>query len=316
MNARELLPKLSEWIFRETALREARAKLRRGGAAASEAAVRQAKLLLEIAKRVEQPGEALPPGAPAPVLLGLYRDATYWALAARRDDPGSAPTDLGALWEASRPPVPDTWPPTEGDPVPVRRILVDNYAPRSLAGHEADVARVSAFARNLVREADAPRRRVERVLLQRWLRIALACAVLVLLALGGQALWRGPNLAKGKPFRLSSTWSGWDGCMATNDCFGLMFDTEAQDNPWVEIDLGKPIKVRRIEVLNRNDCCAENASPLVAEVSTDRAKWTQVARIDATFDNWEASFPPRIARYVRLRVARASSLHLRAIDIR
>ena len=316
MNARELLPKVSEWMFRGTALRDARAELRRGGAGARQAAVRQAKLLLEIARRVEEPGEALPPGAPVPVLLGLYRDTFYWALAARRDDPGSAPTDLRALWEASLPPVPDTWPPTEGDPAPVRRILLDNYAPRSLAGHEDDVARVRAFARNLVREADAPRRRVERLLLQRWVRIALACAVLVLLALGGQALWRGSNLAKGKPFRLSSTWSGWDACVATNGCFDLMFDTEAQDNPWVEFDLGKPTKVRRIEVLNRVDCCAENASPLVAEVSIDRATWAQVARIDATFDNWEANFPPRIARYVRLRVARNSSLHLRAIDIR
>lgn len=316
MNARELLPRLSEWMFRGTALREARTELRQGGAGGREGAVRQAKLLLEIAGRVEQPGEALPPGATAPVLLGLYRDAVYWTLVARRDDPGSAPTDLRALWEASLPPVPETWPPTEGDPAPVRRILLDNYAPRSLAGRDEDVARVRAFAQDLVREADAPRRRVGRLLLQRWARIALACAVLVLLALGGLALRRGPNLAKGKPFRLSSTWPGWADCVATNGCFDLMFDTEAQDNPWVEIDLGKPTKVRRLEVLNRGDCCAESASPLVAEVSTDRAKWAQVARIDATFDNWEANFPPHVARYVRLRVARFSSLHLRAIDIR
>ena len=74
--------------------------------------------------------------------------------------------------------------------------------------------------------------------------------------------------------------------------------------------------MRRIEVLNRDSCCFENATPLIAEVSNDRVTWTQVARSDRDFGSWKPSFPARTARYVRLRVPRWSVLHLASIAIR
>ena len=163
---------------------------------------------------------------------------------------------------------------------------------------------------------DAPRRRVERVFVQRWLRLGLAAAVALALVLGARALTLGPNLAAGRPFRLSSTFSGWAGCLANNGCSGLMFHTETENNPWAEINLGAAEKVRRIEVVNRGDCCADRATPLVAEVSTDRVTWTQVARREEPFGTWKASFPARVARYVRLRAARHTVLHLQAIVVR
>ena len=104
-------------------------------------------------------------------------------------------------------------------------------------------------------------------------------------------LMLGPNLAAGQPFRLSSTFSGWAGCVANNGCSGLMFHTETENNPWVEIDLGAPKKVRRVEVVNRGDCCADRATPLVAEVSTDRVTWTQVARARRTVRHLEGELP-------------------------
>ena len=52
-----------------------------------EAAARQARLVLEVARRTAEPAEALPPGAQPAVVLALYRDAIYWALAARRAGP-------------------------------------------------------------------------------------------------------------------------------------------------------------------------------------------------------------------------------------
>jgi len=85
---------------------------------------------------------------------------------------------------------------------------------------------------------------------------------------------------------------------------------------WVEIDLGAPRKVRRVEVVNRGDCCADRATPLVAEVSNDRVTWSQVARRDEPFGSWKVSFPPRVARYVRLRAAKHTVLHLQAIAVR
>ena len=163
---------------------------------------------------------------------------------------------------------------------------------------------------------DAPRRRVEGLSVQRWLRVGLAAAVALALLIGARAWMLGPDLAAGRPFRSSSTLSTWAGCLANNGCSGLMFHTETESNPWVEIDLGAPRKVRRVEVVNRGDCCAERATPLVAEVSTDRVTWTQVARREEPFGTWKASFPARVARYVRLRAARHTVLHLQAIAVR
>jgi hypothetical protein len=95
-----------------------------------------------------------------------------------------------------------------------------------------------------------------------------------------------------------------------------MFHTETENDPWIEIDLGAPKKVIRVEVINRGDCCADRAVPLVAEVSTDRMKWAQVARREEPFGTWKASFPARVARYVRLRAARHTVLHLQGVVVR
>jgi hypothetical protein len=315
MDARALSRRIFEWLYRPAALREARRALPAAGDSRAVAA-RQAKLVLEVARRTAEPAEALPPGGQEAVLLGMYRDAIYWALAAKRTDAGEPPADLRALWDASNPQLASASPPDNESSAALRKTLLDDYSPRSLAVTDEDVGRARAFAEALVWDLDAPRRAIERVLLQRWVRVALAAAVLVVLAIGGRVLMLGPNLAEGKPFRLSSTWSGWAGCVANNGCNGLMLHTETETNPWVEIDLGAPTKVRRIEVINRGDCCADRATPLVVEVSTDHAAWTQVARSDHDFGSWKANFPARTARYVRLRVLKRSVLHLQAIAVR
>ena len=146
--------------------------------------------------------------------------------------------------------------------------------------------------------------------------MGLVAALAVVLAIAGRALVIGPNLAAGKPFRLSSQLSSWASCVANDGCKGLMFHTETEDNPWVEIDLGAPQKVKRLEVINRGDCCADRAVPLVAEVSNDRASWTEVARRTTPFGSWNATFPARVARYVRVRAPRRTVLHLMAVAVR
>jgi len=315
MDARALTRRISEWFFRPAALREARRALPAAGASRA-AAARQAKLVLEVARRTAEPAEALPPGGHEAMLLGMYRDAIYWALAAKRTDDAEPPADLRELWDASNPQLAAGSPPDNESSAALRKTLLDDYSLRSLNVTEEDVGRARAFAEALVWDLDAPRRAIERVLLQRWVRVALAAAVLIALVIGGRILMLGPNLADGKPFRLSSTWSGWAGCVANNGCNGLMLHTETENNPWVEIDLGAPTRVKRIEVINRGDCCADRATPLVVEVSTDRAAWTQVARSDHDFGSWNANFPPRTARYVRLKVMKRSVLHLQAIAVR
>jgi hypothetical protein len=123
----------------------------------------------------------------------------------------------------------------------------------------------------------------------------------------------GPDLAKGKPFRTSSSWAG---CPGDEGCMMQLFHTDPENQPWVEFDLGKEMKVRRIEVRNRNDCCADRSVPLVAEVSNDRVTWTEVAKREKDFATWTAKFPRTKARYVRLRVPRHTVFHLKEVVIR
>src|SRR5262245_52778225 len=132
MDVRALPRKAFEWIFRGAALREARAGVRPADDP-REMAARQAKLLLEVARRTAEPGESLPPGAHQAVLLGQYRDAIYWALAAKRPDAAEPPADLRALWDASNPQLSAGSPPDNKASAALRKTLLDDYSPRSLA---------------------------------------------------------------------------------------------------------------------------------------------------------------------------------------
>ena len=315
MTARDVATKVHEWFFRGAALREARA----GVSAWDErraVATRQAKLLLEVARRVAETAHALPSGAWAPVVLAMYRDAIYWALAARRPPGVELQSDLRGLWDASNRQMISPSPPDNEDSAALRRTLFDDYDPRSLAVTDDDVARARTFAEALIRDVEAPRRRVVRVVGQRWLRVGLVGVALLSIAVGVRATALGPNLAQGKPFRLSAPWPGWPDCVANNGCNRLMFQTAEGDEPWVEIDLGAPKNIRRVEVINRDNCCADRAVPLIVELSSDGTSWTQVARRDAEFGSWTAKWAPKTCRYVRLKVLKRTTLHLQSVVVR
>jgi hypothetical protein len=154
---------------------------------------------------------------------------------------------------------------------------------------------------------------LERTLAKRWSRLALCAGLLVLAVLGGRRLALGPNLLEDRPFRLSSSWSG---CSQDAGCRDLLFHTDEQYNPWVEFDLGARKSFHRLEVTNRTDCCSERTVPLVAEISDDAATWTEIGRRDQEFTTWVLTFPPRQARYLRLRIPRNSTFHLKDVALR
>jgi len=54
----------------------------------------------------------------------------------------------------------------------------------------------------------------------------------------------------------------------------------------------------------------------VVELSADGVVWGEVARRVEEFVTWEAAFPRRPARYVRIRALRATILHLGSVAIR
>lgn len=307
MNARSLLAKLREWFLRPAAMREARAVAagpdgRRKGPAA------QVDLLAEVARRVAEPVEPLPPGSRAAVQLALYRDTTYWALVAMRPDETSAP-DLATLWNETPPELLQEAAGGIEAAEAVRKTLADGEHAPLLEVTDEDAARAGKFVAALVALVDIPRRRMQRVRFQRGSRMGLAAVALLLVAYGVRALILGPNLVSGRPFRTSSSWAGCP-------CDGIFFHTEKENNPWLEYDLGKPKAFQSIEIKNRPDCCEERAIPLVLEVSNDRTNWTEVVRRDKEFTTWTAKFPRRTARYVRLRVPRITELHFKEVVLR
>ncbi|MEP6654291.1 MAG: discoidin domain-containing protein [Myxococcales bacterium] len=315
--------RIGEWIFRRGALRRARAALIKR-ADTYDRAVNQARLLLEVARRVAEPVESLPAGARPAVLVSLYREAIFWALLAEQIAQGagvteaqSAAEDLGQLW--SRLPVDrvrnlaGVADQSDAAVDALRAVLLERPPVQSLSTTADEAARLRTFAEALLWELDAPHRAVEHLQVQRWTRLALVLVALGALALGVRAVVRGPNLAKPKVFKTSSAFNE---CTPPNHCADLFFHTQPQDSPWIDFDLGAVKPVHRVEVTNRSDCCQERAIPLIVEVSVDDKQWIQVARRDTEFAAWTATFPKQKARYVRFRVPRATSLHFDDVAIR
>jgi hypothetical protein len=316
--------KALEWIFVTDALRAARADFRRDEAVRG-AALQQARLLGEIAGRIAEPAEPLPPGNRTPIVVRLLRDGVALALTAGK--PGGQAIAEGAA--GAGPPVieaPDlalTWNDTPDgvlrdaaeDPdqlSAVKATLLPGASPAAVS--DEAVARTRAFLDRLLWNADAPRRRVEALLIQRWLRIIGALVVLAALVVGLRFAVRGKNVLEGKPFSVSSNWPG---CVADPTCDGvLLFHTNNENEPWVIFDLQKPTTIHQIDVTNRQDSYQERALPLVAEVSIDRLHWKEVGRRAETFSTWTVAFPATSVRYIRLKVPRVTTLHLKAVEAR
>jgi hypothetical protein len=304
---------IGEWFFRGAAMRQARSRVVKPSGP-QERALNQARMLVEVARRVAEPVEALPQGSRPAVLCGLYRDSVYFALSAEQSVLGDGPPpDLAALWAATPPEKLLKLAGDEATLAAVRNALVDRPLAAALDATEEDAARARAFAEALLWEADAPIRAVEGVHVQRWMRLAVLAAIVLVAAFGVRTLLQGPNLARDKKFKLSSVAPE---CAPPNKCADLLFHTQQQENPWADFDLGSVVAVERVEVTNRSDCCAERAIPLIVELSLDDKKWTQVARRDAAFSSWTAKFPKQKARFVRVRAPRNTILNLDDVIVR
>jgi hypothetical protein len=301
------------WLLGADQIRAVRAAIPDRGES-GQRAYRQAELLVEVGRRVAEPAERLPPGSPAAVEVGLYRDAVYWALVSERRNGDAPASDLAALLGQF---------PRErlveiaGDGAALESVERTFTAPRlngaqlEVTSEEAGQAR--AFAEKLLLDLDQPRRKLQKLQALRWAKIGALLAAILLVIYGFYALVRGPNLLADKPFRTSSTWAG---CATDPECTSLLFHTDPENNPWVEFDMGKPTKFHQIEVHNRTDCCMERAVPLIVEMSNDHERWVEIGRRDTEFSSWTIKFPPKTARYLKLRVPKAVAFHLKSVAVR
>jgi hypothetical protein len=310
---------VKEWFWRGNALKDAKSASTLSSSHRER--LRRARLAAEFAGRMIDPAEPWYDGSALPLAISLYREAAYWVLLAHRDAAESA--TLRELLTNDNYPTGDL---TAAEVTLVKETLGEKTFVQT-ADEASDALRREAvacrtFVQGLIRTELAAERKVTSVLLQRMLRVGIVVVgvAVALMAINAavQSAIRGPDLAAGKPWRASS--KAYDCKPADMECggahTGIFFHTLEQDNPWVEIDLGKPTKFARVEVVNRDDCCLERAAPLVIETSNDGQEYREVARTTEAFDTWSATFQAVTARYVRARVDRKSFLHLVRLGVR
>lgn len=308
-----------EWFLRREALAQARSRASHVTDAQREL-VRRARLAFELGEHALAPENALPSGSATPIAAELFREAVYWTLLASCPALGRptaqtlwASVDQAVLLEAAG-----------GQELSVLAPLMDlgfaDFAEQSPAEQSMAAEQLKQLASRLLVAAQRPVWDLEELKFQRLGRGVLALVFVVVCALAitmgiGRLLTK-PNLAMGKPWSLSSEMAK---CHPEDEeCGGtatkIFFHTNQEDNPWIEYDLGQPIRFSSMTIVNRADF-QDRAVPLVVEVSNDRKDYAEVARRTEVFGTWKPKFPSQHARYLRLRVLRRTWLHLEAVEV-
>ncbi|MEI9951942.1 MAG: discoidin domain-containing protein [Pseudomonadota bacterium] len=278
--------------------------------------LRRAKLALELGELAFAPGNAVHSGSTAPLAANLFRQAVYWALLVHRPkaelvSPEQlwAETDRSALQEVAG---------NESEyaylSIAMRSTFIE-LADGTDEAQRASAVQLRRTAKRLVANAQRVLWRLEWVKLKRIVRVVLAVLVPVAAIIG---LWpTRPDLGKGAPWRVSSI--GVECHPEKSDCGGvktdILFHTRLEQEPWFEYDFGAPVSFSSLSIQNRTDYGPERAVPLVVEVSNDDKSFKEVARRIDSFTTWKPSFTPQSARYLRLRVARESILHLESVKV-
>jgi hypothetical protein len=252
----------------------------------------------------------------------LYRQAAYWlGRATRPSAPEDAPlADLLPL--GSEADVNHRLPAPSAD---VATGLAEPFWARFDRPPEQRLARARATQDWIGPTIEAALRALSplaELRLKRALRVGpLLLVACLLFVTGAVVVWRavrGPDLAEGRSWRTSS--KQYDCDPVAESCGGvrtkIFFHTREEANPWFEVDLGKLERVSRVEIVNRGDEYADRAVPLIVELSTDGRSYRSVAERRTPFTRWNPSFERTQARFVRLRAARQTILHLEHVSIR
>ena len=135
--------------------------------------------------------------------------------------------------------------------------------------------RARDFAQALLGELDAPTRRVDRTLFQRWWRLSLVALVLLLVALGVRKLSLGPNLLGRQAVPAQLVLGGLLAATpaARRCCFTpITSSIPGSSSTWARPRRSTGSRSRTGRLLQRP------RRPLVAETSTDRATWKELGR--------------------------------------
>jgi hypothetical protein len=306
------------WFFARDELARARESAARLTPEQRES-LRRARVAYELGDFALAPGDAVQSGSAVPLARNLFRQALYWALLAQR--PGAVPVAPEALWASTDAALLDT---LTGDKDELARLASSmsltfvDLAEGSEEKQRASALELRAAATRLLTSTQRDLWQLEWLQLKRVVRLlllVLICMVPVAVAI---ALWPAKaDLAKGKPWRTSSI--GYECHPERSECGGatteILFHTKLDPSPWFQYDFGSPLAFSSVTIRNRSDFGSDRAVPLVVEVSNDAQKFSEVARRTKEFTVWKPSFPTQHARYLRVRVARESMLHLEAVEV-
>lgn len=327
--------RVHEWFWRSRSMRALSEQSPAGSPRASEL-LRRARLCLELADRALTPAEPLENGSAEAIARELLRQSVYWSLRAERyvqsgakeavseeHEPGSR-TDISRLWQTCDA---ERIAAVAGGEAAARALEVElardsfaTFADLPLERQRNETIALRAFASALLGDVTGGRAELERMRKQRLVRsggaLAIVVAIVVAVNLGLRWHEHTRDLARGKPWRTSSWYSGCGSpaqrCLESQWFF---FHTQLEDSPWVEFDLQRVETFSSVRVVNRLDCCQDRAHPLVIEASRDQKTWTEVARRTQGITEWRAEFPTQSARWVRVRSLKKTMLHLKSVRI-
>jgi hypothetical protein len=148
-----------------------------------------------------------------------------------------------------------------------------------------------------------------------------AGAVLALLVNLGFRIFAPKNLALDKPAVASSYMfsTAAAGAVDGSRSGQYGYHSQLEESPWLSIDLGRTVAIKKILVFGRTDGYYDQSVPLALEVADDGANYHQVAARNETFSDYDPwvikPAPPLVTRYLRLRTMRRSYLVLGEVEV-
>lgn len=283
------------------------------------ACLQRAKVAFEMGELALSPGNAVRSGSAAALATNLFRQAIYWTLLTL--EPTLREHAPAEAWSRASSELRSKLAPEEAARNELESVMRSTFVELGeapLDGQRARAESLHRVAQRAVAQAQRVPWQLEWSKLKRLTRLGLAFVVLLVPIVVVVALLPGkPDLAKGKPWHVSSI--GIECHPEKSDCGGvttdILFHTKLEKDPWFEYDFGRPMEFSSLTIKNRSDFGPERAVPLVVEVSNDDKHFRQIARREDSFSTWKPSFTPQKARYLRLRVARESMLHLEGVQV-
>jgi hypothetical protein len=182
-------------------------------------------------------------------------------------------------------------------------LALDALGPEDLQKLRTAAQETAAWLRSRIDPRPARALRMARQV-----RLAVAAlSILALLCVATAYALAPKNIARGKITVASSHHPGTPPASgATNGeiepSYGV--HTEADAEPWVMVDLGKPYSVREVRVYNRGDGWQDEGLPIALDVSLDGKAWKEVDRRATPYSQsqpWIAKIHVPPVRYVRVR---------------